>query len=137
MDFELLSERIYAGDGDEKYINDCCVGGDEILNSLALHLAGHFGVPPEKLAIYQEDWGWALEFEKDGVSYHTGVANQSNEDGQTLFRVVGEAQRKEKGWIFSKTVAAEAESAELAKSVVAAAETAGFQIRESEFQAED
>lgn len=137
MDFELTAGRVFSADDDEKYINECCIGCDEIIDALAPTFADHFGVPRDSFAIYQEDWGWAMELEKDGVAYHTGIANQSAEDGRTVFRVVGEAQRKEKGWIFTKRVRADAESGELAKVVIAAAKNAGFEIRETEFPAED
>jgi hypothetical protein len=137
MDFELETDKVFSSGDKEKYINECCVGCDEILEALAPTFAKRFGVEQETFAIYQEDWGWALEFEKDGVAYHTGIANQSNASGLILFRVVGEAQRKEKGWIFTKRVKADTESAELATVVVAAAEAAGFDIRETEFPAED
>lgn len=137
MDFELIAARILTPANDEKYINDCCIGCDEIIDALAPTFADHFGIPREKIVVYQEDWGWAMELEKDGIAYHTGIANQSAEEGRTVFRVVGEAQRKEKGWIFTKHVRAEPESEELANVVSAAAKNAGFEIRESEFPPED
>jgi hypothetical protein len=46
-----------------QYINDCCIGGDLILEQLLPAIAERYG----DLMSNQEDWGWFVWFEDSGV----------------------------------------------------------------------
>ena len=57
----------------EQYINDCCIGGDVVLDRLLPSLRERYG---DDLQSNQEDWGWFAWFEDSGVKLaidvHTG-----------------------------------------------------------------
>jgi hypothetical protein len=59
----------------EQYINDCCIGGDVVLEQLLPALSERYG----ELMSEQEDWGWFAWFEHSGeklaVDVHTDDAN--------------------------------------------------------------
>ena len=46
-----------------QYINDCCIGGDVVLDQLLPALAERYG----NLQSNQEDWGWFAWFEDGGA----------------------------------------------------------------------
>jgi hypothetical protein len=73
MDFEIIVSQTFIDSPEKKYINDCCVGCDEILYKLRDEIASAMNVGAANLEIYQEDWGWALEFSKNEFSYFVGV----------------------------------------------------------------
>ena len=104
MDFEWIVPRMFKDVREKKYINPCCVGCDEILNELKPHIAAQMKTDENSITIYQEDWGWALEFSKDEVDYLLAVNNSSEaEIVETHFSAYTEATRKEKGFVFDKT----------------------------------
>ena len=57
----------------EQYINECCIGGDIVLDRLLPILRERYG---DDLQSNQEDWGWFVWFEHAGVKLaidvHTG-----------------------------------------------------------------
>jgi hypothetical protein len=56
-------------DDPEQYINDCCIGGDKVLEQLLPALRERYGdVQP-----VQEDWGWFAWFEEAGVKLAVDV----------------------------------------------------------------
>lgn len=48
----------------EQYINECCIGGDIVLDRLLPALRARYG---NSLQANQEDWGWFVWFEQSGV----------------------------------------------------------------------
>jgi hypothetical protein len=48
----------------EQYINECCIGGDIVLDQLLPALRARYG---SNLQSNQEDWGWFVWFEQPGV----------------------------------------------------------------------
>jgi hypothetical protein len=109
MDYEWKLSKIFGDLQEKNYINDCCIGGDKILNQLKPAVASAMSVDENQIEIYQEDWGWALEFAKDEVVYLLAVNNVSEaQKRETLFSVYTQAERVQKGLIFvRKTVAIE------------------------------
>ena len=56
----------------EPYINDCCIGGDVVLEHLLPRLRQSYG----DLEPTQEDWGWFVWFEHVGVKLAVDVFTQ-------------------------------------------------------------
>ena len=57
---------------DEPYLNDCCVGGDVVLDRLLPSLREKYGA----LEPTQEDWGWFLWLQDDRVQLAVDVLTQ-------------------------------------------------------------
>ena len=97
MDFEWIVPRMFKDVRGKNYINPSCVGGDEILNELKPEIAAHMKTDENPITIYQEDWGWALEFSMDKVDYLLAVNNSSEAETErnAFFRLHrSDAQRK-------------------------------------------
>jgi len=62
----------------EQYINDCCVGGDLVLDHLLPSLRG----PYQAVQADQEDWGWFAWFEQDGVKLSIDVHTEDAQTGE-------------------------------------------------------
>jgi hypothetical protein len=127
MDFEWIVPRIFKDVREKKYINPCCIGGDEILNELKPEVAARMKTDENSITIYQEDWGWALEFSKDKVDYLLAVSNASEaESDETIFSAYAEATRKEKGFFFDKKIEAKDELENFSRIISNSAEKNGF-----------
>lgn len=61
------------------YINDCCIGGDVVLDRLLLVLREHYG---HDLQSNQEDWGWFAWFEKSAIKLAVDIHNDNHESGE-------------------------------------------------------
>jgi hypothetical protein len=128
-DFEFTTAKVFQNSPSKKYINDCCVGGDEILNQIKNDIALEMNVDEDSIEIYQEDWGWALEFLKDNIAYLLAVNNASEfESSEALFTAFTQATRKEKGIFFNKNTAAEIELKNFSAVVQSAAKKNGFKV---------
>jgi hypothetical protein len=128
MNFELTVSKVFDASSRE-YINDCCVGGDEILSEIKDDIALEINIDKNSLEIYQEDWGWALEFLKDKVTYLLAVSNTSeSKAGKSFFTAYTEANRKEKKLFFSKTIEAENELSDFSELVLRLAKKNGFEV---------
>jgi hypothetical protein len=62
----------------EQYINDCCIGGDIVLDGLLPVLRERYG---SDLQSNQEDWGWFAWFEKSGVKLAVDVHTNDHKAG--------------------------------------------------------
>jgi len=101
MDFELKILKVFENYPSKEYINDCCIGGDEILNQLKFEIALEMNIDENLVVIYQEDWGWALELSKDKITYLLAVTNSTElEINESLFTAYSQATRKEKKLFF-------------------------------------
>jgi hypothetical protein len=65
----------------EQYINDCCIGGDLVLEQLLPALRERYG----HLESNQEDWGWFAWFEDSGVKLAVDV--HTNEEASGAFQI--------------------------------------------------
>ena len=63
----------------EQYINDCCVGGDIVLDRLLPSLRERYG---NDLQSNQEDWGWFAWFEESGVKLAVDVHTNDHALGE-------------------------------------------------------
>jgi hypothetical protein len=128
MDFELTIPKVFDNSSRE-YINDCCIGGHEILDQIKDDIALEMNIDKNSIEIYQEDWGWALEFLKDKVTYLLAVGNTNeSKDGKSFFTAYTEATRKEKKILFNKTVKAEVELIKFSESVSRLMKKNGFEV---------
>ena len=62
----------------EQYINDCCIGGDLVLEQLLPSLEERYG----DLQSNQEDWGWFAWFEQSGVKLAVDVHTNDGNAGE-------------------------------------------------------
>ena len=58
---------------DEPYLNNCCIGGDVVLEQLLPSLREQYGA----LEPTQEDWGWFVWLEHDRVHLAVDVLTQN------------------------------------------------------------
>jgi hypothetical protein len=63
----------------EQYINDCCVGGDVVLDRLLPSLRARYGTD---LQSNQEDWGWFAWFAQSGIKLAVDVHTTDHETGE-------------------------------------------------------
>ena len=63
----------------DSYINECCVGGDIVLEQLMPALRQHYG--PDVHPV-QEDWGWFAWFEHEGVKLAVDVHTDDADAGE-------------------------------------------------------
>ena len=64
------------------YINDCCIGGDLVLDHLLPTLRQRYG---DDLQSNQEDWGWFAWFEDEGTKLAVDIHTDDAERGE--FRI--------------------------------------------------
>jgi hypothetical protein len=63
----------------ERYINDCCIGGDIVLDRMLPALRERYGAD---LQMNQEDWGWFAWFQQSGVKLAIDVHTKDHERGE-------------------------------------------------------
>ena len=81
MPYELsLTRRVPILDR-EQYINECCVGGDLVVNVLLPSVRSRY----EDVQTNQEDWGWFIWFRKGQVKLAIDVFADDPDEG--AFRV--------------------------------------------------
>lgn len=128
MELEWIVPKIFSDIPERQYINECCIGCDDALNQLKSEIAKQMKIDENQLAVYQEDWGWALEFSKDEVFYFLGISNSEEIENKTLFTVQIEANRIIKKFLFTKKVEAANELTEFAEIVSHTAKINGFEV---------
>ena len=62
----------------EQYINECCVGGDLVLDRVLPAIRAAY----QDLQSNQEDWGWFAWFQQSGVKLAVDVFTDDPEAGQ-------------------------------------------------------
>jgi len=81
MPYEVsLTRRVEIVDR-EQYINDCCVGGDVVVNRLLPSVRARY----TDVQTNQEDWGWFIWFRKGSVRLAIDVFTDDPDEG--VFRV--------------------------------------------------
>lgn len=74
----------------EQYINDCCVGGDVVLERLLPSLRGRYGAD---LQSNQEDWGWFAWFGQSGVKLAVDVHTSDPDVGEFVVHLTSRRPR--------------------------------------------
>lgn len=75
----------------DHYINECCVGGDIVLEQLLPTLRQHYG--PDVHPV-QEDWGWFAWFESDGVKLAVDVHTHDADAGEFQIHLTSRRPRR-------------------------------------------
>lgn len=63
MPYALTFRKPFKITNSEQYINECCIGGDLVLDQLLPALKESY----DDIEANQEDWGWFAWFESSGV----------------------------------------------------------------------
>lgn len=97
MPYELTFTRSLQIINREKYINECCVGGDIVVDQLLPSIRQHYG----DVETNQEDWGWFIWFVNNGVQLAVDVFTDDADAG--AFRV-HLTSRKRRMLLFNRAV---------------------------------
>jgi hypothetical protein len=89
---------------DRDYINDCCIGGDIVVDRLLPTVRERY----QAIQSNQEDWGWFIWFKKDAIGLAIDVFTDSAEHGQFRIHLTSHTKR-----LFSRRVADTPELEEL------------------------
>ena len=81
-----FSRQVEIPDADQ-YINDCCIGGDVVLDRLLPALRDRYG---NDLQSNQEDWGWFAWFEDGPIKLAVDV---STNDDRSEFQLMLTSRR--------------------------------------------
>jgi hypothetical protein len=73
----------------DRYINDCCIGGDLVLERLLPALRNRYG----DLRAIQEDWGWFVWFEHAGIKLAVDVFTDDAKSGEFRIHLTSSAAR--------------------------------------------
>ena len=74
----------------DQYINECCVGGDVIVDELLPVIRDRYG---EVLDTGQEDWGWFIWFRKGDVGLAVDVFTEDAERGEFNVHLTSRTKR--------------------------------------------
>ncbi|WP_133157058.1 hypothetical protein [Hydrogenophaga pseudoflava] len=84
-----FSKPVQIADAD-LYINDCCIGGDIVLERLLPALRDHYG---NSLQADQEDWGWFIWFEELGTKLAVDIHTEDAERGEFKIHLTASRSR--------------------------------------------
>lgn len=73
----------------DQYINDCCIGGDLVLEQLLPSLKERYG----DIQSDQEDWGWFASFEQLGVELAVDVHTNDGSAGEFQVHLTSRKRR--------------------------------------------
>ena len=89
MPYELSFTKRVAIVDREQYINDCCIGGDIVLQQLLPAVRARYGdVEPT-----QEDWGWFLWFQNGRVKLAVDVFTDDPDRAEFRIRLTSRVKR--------------------------------------------
>jgi hypothetical protein len=116
MPYEVsFTKRVAVGDR-EQYINECCIGGDVVVN----HFLPSVRLRYTDVQTDQEDWGWFIRFRKDGVRLAIDVFTDDPDAGSFRVHLTSRTKR----WLLLETVVDTSKLEELRALV--ASELAGW-----------
>ena len=73
----------------EQYINDCCIGGDIVVDQLLPAVRARY----TDIETNQEDWGWFIWFRKDGVRLAIDVHTDDADAGAFRIRLTSRVKK--------------------------------------------
>jgi hypothetical protein len=89
MPYELsFTKRVDVADR-EQYFNECCVGGDVVINQLLPVLRKEYG----ELQTNQEDWGWFAWFSEAGTDLAVDVFCDNPDTGEFRIHLTSRVRR--------------------------------------------
>jgi hypothetical protein len=72
-----------------QYINECCVGGDAVVDALLPAVRARY----EDIQDNQEDWGWFIWFKKGAVKLAIDVHSDDGDAGEFRIRLTSQVKR--------------------------------------------
>ena len=73
----------------ERYINECCVGGDAVVDSLLPAVRERY----TDIQTNQEDWGWFIWFRKGAIKLAIDVTTDDGDAGEFRIRLSSHTKR--------------------------------------------
>ena len=89
MPFEVSFTKRVPQLARDEYINECCVGGDAVVNHLLPVLKPHYTA----LDTNQEDWGWFIWFKQGAVRLAIDVHTDNGDAGEFRIRLTSQTKR--------------------------------------------
>src|SRR5687768_16140774 len=83
MPYEVAFSKPIGISDREQYINDCCVGGDIVVDRLLPAIRQRY----TGIQTNQEDWGWFIWFRKSGVRLAVDVFTDDPDTGAFRIRL--------------------------------------------------
>ena len=105
MPYEVFFARDLPPLDRGQYINECCIGGDLVVNQLLPAVRARY----THVETHQEDWGWFIWFRKDHVRLAIDVLTDDPVNG--VFRI--HLTSRTKRWLIFDTVVDTVELEEL------------------------
>ena len=97
MPYEVsFTKHVAVGDR-EQYINECCIGGDAVVNQLLPSVRARYA----DVRTNQEDWGWFIWFRKGSVRLAIDVFTDDPDEGAFRVHLTSRTRR----WLVFDTVA--------------------------------
>jgi hypothetical protein len=89
MPYEIAFTRPVAIVDRDRYINECCVGGDAVIDAMLPAVQRRY----EDIDTNQEDWGWFIWFKKGAVKLALDVHTDDGEAGEFRIRLTSQTKR--------------------------------------------
>jgi hypothetical protein len=89
MPYEIAFTRQVAISDREQYINECCVGGDAVIDRLLPAVRERY----QDIETNQEDWGWFIWFKKGAVKLAIDVHTDDGDAGEFRIRLTSQTKR--------------------------------------------
>jgi len=89
MPYEISFSKRVAITDREQYINECCVGGDIVVDQLLPAVRSRYA----DIQTNQEDWGWFIWFKKGNVKLAIDVFTDDGDAGEFRIRLTSQTKR--------------------------------------------
>jgi hypothetical protein len=89
MPYEIAFSRIVTIPDRERYINDCCVGGDAVVDALMPAVQARY----TDIQSEQEDWGWFIWFRAGTVRLAIDVFTDNPDAGEFRIRLTSRKKK--------------------------------------------
>jgi hypothetical protein len=89
MPYEIAFTRQISITDRDQYINECCVGGDAVIDHLLPAVRERY----EDIDTNQEDWGWFIWFKKGTVKLAIDVHTDDGDAGEFRIRLTSQTKR--------------------------------------------
>jgi hypothetical protein len=89
MPYELAFAKQLESVDRDRYINECCVGGDLVADALLPALQEKWGA----LSAIEEDWGWFIWFEQAGVKLAVDIFCDNPDTGDFRIHLTSRVRR--------------------------------------------
>jgi len=89
MPYEIAFTRAVTIADRGQYINECCVGGDQVVDALLPAVRARYG----DIRSNQEDWDWFIWFKKGAVKLAIDVHSDDGDAGEFRIRLTSQTKR--------------------------------------------